>query len=669
MRRLLMAATLSLALSASLAPAPAIGVEKADRRPARLTNLDHLDFLGDRVAPPRQAGHTTYRLAQRPEVGVLWTYADKRADGSYERIGGGEYDAATDTYKQGAFNADDLARAAVVYLRDWRQTGDTSSRRRAFDLLRSLTYLQTISGRNAGNVVLWMQPDGTLNPSAEPVELPDPSDSDASYWLARTIWALGEGYAAFKKADPGFARFLARRMDLAVAAVDRQVLDAYGRYLDIDGQRVPAWLIADGADASAEAVLGLAAYVSAGGTPTARRAMVRLSRGIAQLSGGDARRWPFGGVLPWGLSRSAWHAWGSQMTAALARSADVTGDRALRRVAERDSFTFDPWMMTSGGPDNGRLPARVDATQIAYGADSRVQNLLATGGGARHIAGIAAAWFFGANASKAPTYDPVTGITFDGVAADGTVNQNSGAESTIHGLLTMLALDTNPAVRKIALTAGVREVEGVQYVQAEDGRLGQGATAVTPESLWTGESQYAGTGYAALADGSTADVDLAAHADALVMPVVDLQPGSSAVTTFTADGRTLGSVESGAIGAQGASPAPGALLPRTLGTVLPAGAGAVTATTTAQRGDATRLDALMIQPLISRLVLGGDGHGTALLRSAARSSTRTTVAVPGTGTAHVWSYDGQGRLLGHTTSGATEVPVRVAPGGVTLVRR
>ena len=50
----------------------------------------------------------------------------------------------------------------------------------------------------------------------------------------------------------------------------------------------------------------------------------------------------------------------------------------------------------------------------------------------------------------------------------------------------------------------------------------------------------------------------------------------------------------------------------------------------------------MVQPLVSRLVLGGDGHGTALLRSAATSTSRTTVAVPGTGTAQVWSYDGDG---------------------------
>ena len=48
-----------------------------------------------------QAGHTTWRLEQEPAVGMLWTYADRNADGSYRRIGGGPYDAATDTYGAG----------------------------------------------------------------------------------------------------------------------------------------------------------------------------------------------------------------------------------------------------------------------------------------------------------------------------------------------------------------------------------------------------------------------------------------------------------------------------------------------------------------------------------------------------------------------------------------
>lgn len=172
------------------------GVTPAVAATEPLTNLTHLNFLGATVAPPAQPGHTTYRLAAEPALGVLWTYADRRDDGHYERIGGGDYDQAAGTYSQGAYNADDIARASVVYLRHWRQTGDRDSRSHAYEMLRGLTYLQTTSGADAGNVVLWMQPDGALNRSARPVELPDPSDSGPSYWLARTVWALGEGYAA-----------------------------------------------------------------------------------------------------------------------------------------------------------------------------------------------------------------------------------------------------------------------------------------------------------------------------------------------------------------------------------------------------------------------------------------------------------------------------------------
>jgi hypothetical protein len=623
------------------------------------------------VRPPAQAGHTTYRLAARPSVGVLWTYADHHDDGSYTRVGGGAHDAAADTYGQGAYNADDMARAAVVYLRDWRQNGHASSRSRAYELLRGLTYLQTASGPNAGNVVLWMQPDGTLHASADPADDPDPSDSDASYWLARTTWALGEGYADFRKADPAFARFLARRMGLAVAALRREVLDAYGTYANVDGRRTPQWLVAGGADASAEAVLGLAAYVHADGPGAsgARRALAQLGDGIARMAGGTARTWPFGAVLPWSLSRSDWHAWASQMPAALVRASEVLGEPRLRRIAARDSFTFDPWLLTSGGPDNGRLPTRVDASQIAYGVDSRVQSLVATGGGATRMAGIVAAWFFGANASHEPTYDPATGVTFDGVAPDGTINRNSGAESTIHGLLTMLALDAHPVAARTARTATVSRYVGTTTVEAEDAILEGAASVVHPASLWTGESQYSGTGYAALGDGSTATFALGRHPAAVVIPVVDLAHGSSALTTFAGAAGALGAVRAGAVGASGASAAPGALLPRTLARTLPSGDSSLTATTRARGGDTTRLDALLLQPLVTRLVLRGAGHGTALLRSVAGTTRHVRVAVPGHGRAEVWSYDGGGRLVSHHTSRASGVPVSIVPGGVTLVRR
>lgn len=649
----------------------------ADDPPA-LTNLSHLDFLGDTVAPPDQEGHTTYRLDTEPDLGVLWTYAEPR-DGILTPVGGGAYDPSTDTYGQGAFNADDVSRAAIVYLRHWVATGSASSREAAYQMLRGLTYLQTASGANAGNVVLWMQPDGTLNPSADPVELPDPSDSDASYWVARTLWALGEGYAAFvatgDPADDAFAAFLRDRMELSIAAVHRQVLDTYGQLASVDGRLTPSWLIADGADASAEAVLGLSAYVEAGGSEAARSGLEKLAEGIAGLSDGTARSWPFGAVYPWALSRSLWHAWGSQMPAGLARASQALDTTRYLGPALKDSAVFAPWMLTSGGPDNGRLPTRLDQSQIAYGADSRVQSLLATAeatgkAGLRRLAGMQAAWFFGANAAGVQAYDPATGRTIDGISGSGEVNTNSGAESTIHGLLTMLALDANPDVAAAARVSSVVERVGTTTLQAEDAAAAGAARVVTPESLWTGESLFGGTGYLALGDGATATLTVPrGDGKRLVLPVLDLMPDSTAITTWSARGLRLGRVASGDIGAQGVSPAPGALLPVTLPRELTRAATTLRAATSATGGDEAAIDAVLLEPLVSRYILAAGGHATALLRSAGSRPAHTTVRLPGSGPAVVEVYDGTAHLLSRSTTRARTVPVTLAPGGFTIARR
>lgn len=635
--------TVALALSTVVA-AP------VSAAPAPLTNLAHLDFLGDTVTPPAQPGHTTYRLDAEPAVGVLWTYADRRDDGHYDRIGGGDYDAATDTYSQGAFNADDVARAAVVYLRHWRQTGAASSRTRAYQMLRGLTYLQTAGGPDAGNVVLWMQPDGTLNRSARPVELPDPSDSGPSYWLARTVWALGEGYAAFRGTP--FGDFLRARTDLAVAALDRQVLSRYGEWQVVDGVRVPAWLIVDGADASAEAVLGLSAYVSAGGNRAARTALTRLAEGIAAMAGGTAADWPYGAILPWALSRSMWHGWGAQMPAALARASAVLHRPDLRAPAAVDAGTFTPYLLTAGGPDNGWLPAAADRTQIAYGVDSRVQSLVAVG--SRELAGIAAGWYFGGNAAGTPTYDPATGRTYDGVSGDGVVNRNSGAESTIHGLLSMLALDADPALAGMARAAAqVRHRESTVLVEGESATGGE---VVTPASAWTGESQWSGGAYLRGDSGAATWQVPAADQPRLVAPIVNRLPGGG--TTSWSANRPLGTVNHDG-GPQGVSPAPGALLPVTLPGLLSPGTTAVTARFTGE----SAVDGLLLRPEVSQVVFGN----TALLQNAANGPRVRPVTVSA-GRVTVSSYDGLGRPTHRTTRTGPVVQAPVVEGGYTVLR-
>ncbi|WP_201276584.1 hypothetical protein [Marisediminicola senii] len=661
----------SIARGAALGhPGPSAPADPGTPAPAALTNVAHLDFLLDTATPGEVDGHTTYRLDTEPDITMPWTYADARDGGTFERVGGGPLDPATGYWGQGAYNSDDITRTAVVYLRHWELTGSDESREKAYELLRSVAYFQTTTGPNAGNVVLWMQPDGTFNPSPEPVELPDPSDSGESYWLARTIWALGEGYAAFAAEDPEFAAFLQERLQLSVGALERQTLDAYGQYEIADGVRVPAWLIVDGADASAEAVLGLAAYSEAApDDAAARSALSKLAEGIAKMAAGDVQTWPYGAVLPWGQSRSMWHAWASQMPAALAEASIVLGDEKLLQPAIADSVQFTPTLLTAGGPDNGWFPTPVDTVQIAYGADSRLQSLLAVADatdrdGIRQLAGIMGAWYFGMNKAAEPVYDPATGVTYDGVQADGTINRNSGAESTIHGLLSMIALDANPDVSAAAQGAiEVVDRSGLTVVQAE-GATSTTGEVVTPESAWTGESQVGGGAYLRMERGESATIEVGVADGPRHVEPVTLQPYPGTVSSqWRGDRRPLGLLRHG-VGEQGITAAPGAILPQTLATALQGSRSSVQVT--AARGTVD-LDAVMLRPFVSRLSLAGNSAATQLVHSTSPQAQRTRVGERGT-RAVLRSYDSSGVLVEERDIRG-ETSVQLLGGGFVVVTR
>lgn len=368
-RRTLLAAAGATSAAGMLA-GPAAAQAKAA---SRLTNLDHLDHLTAMVRLPDTPAHSTYRLTQEPLVGQLWVYADVQPDGSYRPVGGGTYDSATNTWGQGAYDADDVARAAVVYLREWRATGSTHARRQAYEQLRGLAYYQTLTGPKAGEFVLWMQPDGSLNLIPTPPDNPNPPDSDESYWTARALWAFGEGYVAFARHDRQFAAFLKERMELTVAAIQRDTLVRYGQYHDLHGVKVPGWLITQGADATSEALLGLAPYAKATGSPAATSALRQLARGVAEFALGSTTQWPFQALMPWAESLDLWHAWGAEMAQGLAAASLALGDRSLLRPAVGDTAGFTAQLLTSTGPDNGWLPVPLEKVQIAYGADSRVR--------------------------------------------------------------------------------------------------------------------------------------------------------------------------------------------------------------------------------------------------------------------------------------------------------
>lgn len=667
-------AALALAAPGMAAAAPA-GRQPAGTAP--LANTAHLDFLLADVPLAAVDGHTTWRIQERPTALAPWTYADGHADGSFTAVGGGAEDPATGYWSQGAYNADDIARTAVVYLRHWKQTGDASSRDKALDLLRDLAFLQTTTGPDAGNVVLWQQPDGTLNPSAEPVELPDPSDSAESYWLARTVWAFGEGYAAFVATDAAFAGFLQERLGLALGALNRQSLGRYGSWETADGLQVPAWLIAGGADASAEAVFGLTAYVQAApGDAVAATALRQLAEGIAAMSAGTTGVWPFGAVMPWTKSRSLWHAWGGMAPAALAGAGMLLNRTDFLAAAVRDSAQFTPQLLVSGGPHNAWSPVPGES-QIAYGVDSRLQSLVATAAAAEapgllELAAVVAGWYFGANKSGQPAYNPATGTAVDGIETDGRVNRNSGAESTIHALLSMLLLDANPGLKAKAL--GINRTvanHGLSVVEAESGAI-TGGEVVRPASAWTGEANISGGAYVALNPGGSLTVAVPADPHPRnVYPIINQVESPAGSTAWSAGRTALGSTANGGAGAQGITDAPGVLLPFSLARELPAGA-----TSVMGRSDGkAEIDALLLQPQVSSVAVDGSAGPFTIFASAATRRVERRVDLPRGFKLWQQAFDSSGRSVappanqnGLNNSGRVSVPA----GGfasVTLVRK
>jgi hypothetical protein len=231
----------------------------------------------------------------------------------------------------------------------------------------------------------------------------------------------------------------------------------------------------------------------------------------------------------------------------------------------------------------------------------------------------------------------------------------------------MQALDANPDLAALArVSAHVVNRDGQRTVEAEAAGLTGPATVVHADPAWTGESQWSGGAYVQLAAGSRLSWTVpTADQPRLVQAILNRVPGPGGVSEFATGDTGLGAVRYGGGGAQGVSPAPGALLPVTLPTALPAVASDLSALTESGSG---QLDAVQLTPLVSALVIEGGGHSVALLNSASETPRSRTLGLPGTGQTVATSYDSQGRLF-RVAIGTDSITVLVPPGGFAVALR
>ena len=206
---------------------------------------------------------------------------------------------ARDGY-EGIASVDDAARAAVVYLRAYEETGDARASRRG----ARPASIRRVDGAGRWRVRQFHRHTG----AAEPRRAEQPQEH-VVLGGAQCLGAGGSACACFGRGDPARAAGPARpALDRAVARIAREV-DA-GR------------LIGGSATATSEALLGLLALQRAEPSPARAALAARTAELLVPLSAGTRarrHRGARGSIVP----TRAWHAWGSRSTAALATAAVV----------------------------------------------------------------------------------------------------------------------------------------------------------------------------------------------------------------------------------------------------------------------------------------------------------------------------------------------------------
>ncbi|MEX2190071.1 MAG: glycoside hydrolase family 9 protein [Bacteroidota bacterium] len=384
-------------------------------RPISLVNYSHLDGLME-----------TIQMNGKP-VSIVHIYAEYP---SYRW---------TDAGEEGIACVDDAARAAVVFLRGYELVGDSSQLSKAKSLLSFVLEMETEDGQFYN----FIRGDHTINREGKT------SVKSFGWWAGRAVWAMALGSRIMKNTDPAFAQALHDGVRRSLPNVER-VLTTYGRTEDVKGFKTPKWLLYDsGADATSELLLGLIEFYRSTNDTLVADYIRKLADGLMMMQQGDEQTFPYGAHRSW---QTLWHSWGNSQTHVLASAGSVLSDSVMIASAELEARGFYTRLLIGGMLkewDFAEPHRKTEFEQIAYGFRPMTVGLLRLYDATHKelylkMAGLAASWFFGNNVLGTAMYDTSTGRCYDGITDSTHLNRNSGAESTIEALYTLLEIEQYP---------------------------------------------------------------------------------------------------------------------------------------------------------------------------------------------------------------------------------
>ncbi len=378
----------------------------------------------------------------------------------YSNYPGYKWIDAKESGSEGIACVDDAARAAVVSLRSFEFTHDSSKLAEARSLLRFVLAMETEDGEFYNFVLA----DHTINRTGKT------SYKSFGWWAARGVWSMSLGYRIFKDVDTSFAFRLKDGITRTFPHIEA-LMKKYGETKNAGQLQIPEWLVYEsGADVSSELLMGLTEYYRVTHDPGVREYIKKLADGLMVMQDGDAATFPYGLHRSW---ETMWHMWGNGQTQSLAGAGVVLNDSAMIRSAEREAQGFYSRLLIQGYMkelDIAHPDSSVNRDQIAYGIRPIAVGLLRLYDATKNeiylkMAGLAASWLFGNNIARQQMYDIESGRCFDGIMDSLTFNKNSGAESTIEALHTLVEIDKYPLAKKYLWYKKIKESSKEHLIQ------------------------------------------------------------------------------------------------------------------------------------------------------------------------------------------------------------
>jgi hypothetical protein len=394
---------------------------------ASLVNTAHLDKLYEEVVVNNQ------------HLGIIHIYANAP---DYNWV---------DASGEGIACIDDAARAAVFYIRDYKATGNS----KYLSIIRNLINFQLYMHAPNGFYYNFIWKDYSID-STYRTSLAEPN-----WWSWRALWALTEAEKFYQTKNAVFAGLIKKHVDIGINALDKY-LSKDDKTVNYGGYNLPAWLPSEtGADQAAVIVKALSVYYGLHKSEKVKTIIVHLCAGIIKMQQGDDKHLPYGAFLSW---QNTWHAWGNSQSDALIDAGRVLNNKTFINAGIKEIKNYYKWLeensyfseLTVVKDDNGNSTFKdtIKFSQIAYGIRPIIFSCINAYEVLKdtsflHIAMKGIRWFFKENPCHALMYDPVTGRGYDGINSYDVVNKNSGAESTIEALASVLRLESNVKTKKL----------------------------------------------------------------------------------------------------------------------------------------------------------------------------------------------------------------------------